>query len=249
MKLITKNQKGIGVIAAVLMVAVFLLLIVFATSQYFSNLLVSYQRSTARLIALQVLQDFAVLAQNANSIYVNNAPNCPTGYTQNPSGAPFCWSNTPNFDCIRVPADTNTAVSTAPFCISQPVNGTQSKMDMALWIEPRLTRWQRLQARSLDYLKAAAHFSLIAVQRVLGTTDQTAWAQTPDPSLPSTAGAPTRNISIPPCDTATPGDTNCKRCTGAGKNVDCIMLKVCVNVGGCSSPFEWYQQRVGVISR
>jgi len=250
-------------IAMVLVVAILLLLIISASGVYFEASLKSYRNVNSRLLALQVLQDYAELAQKAHAVYVTYnstvpAPGgCPVNYVQNPAGLPFCWLNQAGADCVRIPTDStaanpNLAIANVPFCLTAPVTNAQTIMDMtALYIQPRFTRWQQLQAMGEQFLIDSSHVARVALHKLSGGLDQRAWAQLAAAYHPTMVGAPTNDITLYPCNAGASGDTYCKRCAGApGTTMDCINLKVCMLISRvCPNPQDWYNQRVGVMNR
>ena len=246
-----KSQRGAALLIMVAITAIFLTAAVFGAAFYFQSLLVSLNRERDAVVAIQVLQDFAVLAQKANDVYVSTAGVCP-GYVKLPLPAShFCWITTNN--CVRQTKENFVATGISQYCMSD----VSADMSVgSINIEPA---HQTLIASVIDTYRqvfAQRHEVLVALElklldHITIGLSPTAEAQASFlPVLPG-GGPPTAKITPIVC----PGGPaqDCKVC--AGVNVECIELRICPRNGGCGAApgaagaIGWVRQTVGIMPR
>lgn len=250
------NQRGIGMIFVVMVLTVLVGGLIFSTQRLFENTVRTVTKQRDRIAALQVLQDFAVLAQKANEVFVLNGNACPPAWTTSPAG--FCW-NGPfpnNRDCVVNP------VGQTNICLVIPGTAAPGAPSMSV---AQLTAvpvydgyFDEMRSKIADAIAYREQFIAELQRQTLSLIDNQAYAIRPEPHLPDDAipaGPSELTINNIGCGPANPfGRDNCKVCGAGVAQVRCIELRVCVSSSGCANinlaaTRDWYRQRVGVIPR
>lgn len=252
-----QNQRGVGLLIVVAVLAVLVAGLIFSTQRLFDNTVRVISQQRDRIASIQVLQDFAVLAQKANEVFVRNNNACPGGWTAGPVG--FCWQGPfPNArDCVVNPIGGNTNICLVLPGVVAPVAPTMNTAHLtaAPVYDGIMDQWRAQIADIITY----RHEIVAELQKsTLGLFDNQAHAIRPEPFLPD-VGAPgpagPAELTINNIGCGGPFvQPSCKICAGAGVNVRCIELRVCVSSTGCrniNNPNfrDWFRQRVAIIPR
>ncbi len=242
------GNRGSTLILLVLVVAVVLGGLVAGIRFHHENFVRQLQRHKIRNLSLQVLQDFALLAQKAHERWQSNQPGgCPAPFTQE-QPARFCWRpGVTDEKCIRHPLSSPNDAVPLRLCVGEP-NGLQvSSLNIEVEKDPyRYWKFVVVQTwREREFF--ANHYR----KKLLGGLHNLLVAQTAAGAhLPTLAGAPNNTIDNVTCTAATVGNETCKRCTNPpAQNLDCILLRACLNFNGCPNPEDWSTQMVGIITK
>lgn len=259
-----KSQRGAAVMIMVLGLSVIVGVIVYVANSYVENTLAKVSLQRDRIAALQVLQDFALLAGKANEVFESNlpAPGCPGTHQRYPAApARFCWIA--GQTCVKNPIGMNSniclTIPTAAASGGQVLHVAKKDLTPAIEAMPEeTTRWQRMIAYFRDIKTFRREIVNVAHRDLMGMVSGEAYAARPEMHLPGVGApdpvGPSQNtINNRACGPGTPNDY-CKVC---GNNVQCLELRVCVAAPGCrnvASPAptfykDWYRQRIGVIAR
>lgn len=252
---ILKNQRGAGILVAVAVLAVLVGGLVISTQLAFDNTVLEVTKQRDRIASLQVLQDFAVLAQKANEVFVRGGNACPPApWQEAPAG--FCWQgpfpNTNN--CVRNP------IGTGNICIAFPqpaAPGAPAITVAQLSLIPVYDSYfDEMRAKVADIVNFREQIVAELQRKTLSLFDHQAYAISPEPHLPDDAvpvGPAELTINEMGCGPANPfGQVNCKVCGLA--NVICIELRACISTIGCRDINnvnfrDWYRQRVAILPR
>lgn len=224
--------------------------VVVASSVHFANMQTQLMRQRDRVYGIQMLQEFAMLAQKAHDNWLDGGlavGTCPGGQINFPAAGRFCWSGaslapSPTI-CLKHPSNGSNV------CMNTGAAGamTVATLDFQRIIEP----FDDLKDRFRHLIEN--HDKLIAMFKadVFGRASNWAYAVAGmDAFIPELTGAPTNDITNPVCNGTTVSDY-CKVCTAGTGNVTCLEIRVCLDTT-CSntSPFaRYYRQRIGLFNR
>lgn len=249
-----QSQKGAALLIAIAILGVLIAALIMAVSQMFDQTVKQLTRQRERTAALQVLQEFAVLAQRANDRWVRNGgAACPGGTTARP--AQFCWPNpfpSPNI-CVASPLGGG-----ADICLQSAGVPPAAAPGVGMWVAeftfaPKEQNiFQEWKSRVAQYWSYREEIILEAQRRILSLTGNQAYALRPQLMLPDDAApaGPGDNVINNLACNAGSGNYYCKQCAAA--SVWCAELRVCVSPSGCrniATSKDWYRQRIGIIRR
>lgn len=252
-----KNQSGGAMLVVVFMVSIAMVTLFYAAQERFQQLNRAVNVQRQRIIALQVMQEFALLAERANAKFercVGANPACPASVATCPAGTTrmagrrFCWSTGFVGECVRHP---DPAVQ--QICLSVPAQMTITQSDeiqegdLIATVQPA----SGFQVSWRERLRTTRDVLALAWEEAKSVLSETAHAQA-DLHLPTLAGAPGgSNITPIVCNGGTPANHFCKRCPpSAGLPMrECLSLRVCLINTGCPTPENWFIQRIGINDR
>lgn len=248
-KRVFDSQRG----AAAIMAAIGIIAVVIVFAAVLNSRLQiareSLQKARARITSMQVMQDFAVMAQKASDNFYQQSPlpaagNCPGGMTPLPANRPFCWDNPVVNNCVNTPR--------GQVCL----NAAGVRRLTVAALELKLNRQSETWGQFFEAVAAVAKDQWMGVLR---GANQSAEAQLAEPWLPAIAGAP--NVTMmQKCFTAGANNIDiCKVCNnnngsarvinGYNSNVDCLTLRMCPTPTGVCTNAQLYWQRIGFIPR
>ncbi len=261
-----KSQSGGALLVVVVMICFAMVALFNAAQVRFDALNRAVTEQRQRTVALQVMQDFAVLASRANSKFercVGAVPacpasgaTCPAGHTRM-AGRRFCWSNGFAGECVRHPDP-----AVAQLCLSAAAqmaiaqSDTTNEVEDAVDLVPTgpLPEEGFIAMNWSERLRYAREFAALALEESKTWLSEKAYAQAvPEPYLPVLAGLPNANFNNITCNAGTAGNEFCKRCPAGGgggvRMIECLTLRVCLRSGGCATADQWYLQRIGINDR
>ena len=245
-----KNQKGFGLLMAVITIGIIVAGFGITTSQLFLNTQDEAARYKRGIEVIQFMQEIGAMVQEANRKYNdhiaagNPAGSCPAGYTNKLNV--FCFAN--GTSCVKAPGFVDAFPRT--LCID---NG----FDLSFMpVEDSVPKWRRWweqgKEKAVAFLRNAVRFEVAQATGSDNVGRDNGLPVLPISGLPVLSIDPSVNTT---CDNSTPGSTLCKRCTGGvgTQNVECVLIRACLvlnpNDGtpNCTDSSHYVYQRFGVI--
>ena len=237
---IIKSQSGMSLLLPVMIIG--LIIITFSTSiaKMYITLNENNQRVVRGIAAIQIMQDFGVMALRANDL---SAPGtgCPGGTslvgTIGPTG--FCWANP---TCIPNP------LGGVDICLV-PNSGTTESAEIVFNIAPQSENpefYARVKTKVYNWLKEILNASSTEAVAQMAGRDM----YLPDLALSAVPANSVTSSLACVLGTTYPPTSPCKQCTGAAANLRCVQVRVCLlqDLGLCDDGTNnnWIFQRFGV---
>ncbi len=228
-----KNEKGIAIVGTALMIMVIISIFILAISQFLSQNVGTSFQLRSRIAGIQVLQEFAVLAQRANEIYERT--NSCGALTRLPAGRNFCWQLAAenNGSCVQSPLPGG---GTTPLCMSVGNN----ELAVALQTTHSPSNFEVAKQQIGEWSERIAYRIFAELGAPLDAQENRAHLPT---MIPASSSVDINNVNC-----GVIGGT-CIRCNDA--NVECIDLYVCTNPSGCgafaATNERWFRQKIAVI--
>ncbi|HMN69772.1 MAG TPA: hypothetical protein PKC28_14610 [Bdellovibrionales bacterium] len=245
-------ESGAAMVIAIAIVMVVFTILFSAGQQNLDRLNVVLDMQRRAVVATQVMQDFAVIAQRANAVFerITGPLNCPGGTQRlpNPGTSRFCWSTTAGANCVRHP---DRAAVTLCLNVSGQITISAHEVDGkdGLYVDYHPDRSIKAQAK--EFWERAKLFAYYMQSGAAATFSNMAQAQNAA-FHPAIAGEPVVDINNPVCSLAAPGTTDCKKCPGtAGANVtECLNVSLCVRADNCPlGAQQRITQRIAILPR
>ncbi len=250
MKRILRSQSGMSLLLPIVVIGLIIFTFMASIAKMYVTLNENNQRLVRGVAAIQVMQDFAVIALQANDLFISSAGVCPAGTVNvniDPAtaGQGFCWRTAPA-TCIAHPMQN--AAGNRQICLDPAGTGDAN---FALRIDPpdAPTFFAQIKEKSYEFLKTVLNVS---------STDAVAQMAGRDIELPNIAGNPVNGVTTGlNCSTAdAAGSQLCKRCVGTtaigNTNVICKRMRACLTGSvacNAANNDNWVLERIGILTR
>ena len=252
-----QNQNGFAAIMVSMVVFMMVVSLLLAGSSTFQTLYGQIDRQRRTLAGIQVVEGFAVMAQQAHEVYKSSG--CGPNYDKDAVNE-MCWPKAsganPNANCIRNPLGDSAAG--AQWICRQPgqggvVRNAMQVVQLEIQHLPFENEWDRFDSMVAQMKTYSEIILNVLAEKVTGQI--VALAQTSEMAhMPALAGSPvTRFAAAATCPlfpAPIPDETVCKRCDGTSLE-RCLQFRICLRPGGCNSgeDLEWTFQTIGFMPR